>query len=369
VRSRIAVFIIIIQSVLFLAHLAVYRTLLAFWGAPSSEFLSTLRVTFVLLSVSFVTASLIGFRYSNILVRVFYTLAAAWLGTLSFCFYAACSCWIVYTASNFAGVHLERRPLAAILFGLAVLASIYGIANAARTRVARITVRLPNLPEAWRGRVAALVSDLHLGHVRNRGFAERIVAMLSSLRADIVFIAGDLYDGTTADIDRLAQPFSKLSPPFGTYFVAGNHEEFSDHTKYLNAIARAGVRVLNNEKLNVDGLQIVGVHYLDSNDPGHYRSILQRASIDRGRASILVVHAPHNLPIAEEEGISLQLSGHTHGGQFAPYTLIVSRIYGPFAYGLQRLGQMLVYTSCGAGTWGPPLRVGTNPEIVLIRFE
>ena len=364
-RSRIAVFIVIIQFVLFLAHLAVYRTLLAFWGAPSSA----LRVTFVLLSVSFVTASVIGFRYSNISVRAFYTLAAAWLGTLSFCFYAACSCWIVYAAANLAGVHLERRPLAAIVFGLAILASIYGIANAARTRVTRITVKLPNLPESWRGRVAALVSDLHLGHVRNRGFAERIVVMLSSLRPDIVFIAGDLYDGTAADVDRLAQPFAKLSAPFGTYFVAGNHEEFSDHTKYLNAVARAGVRVLNNEGLDVDGLQIVGVHYLDSNDPDHYRSVLRRAAIDRARASILMVHAPHNLSIAEQEGISLQLSGHTHGGQFAPYTWIVSRIYGRFAYGIQHLGKMLVYTSCGAGTWGPPLRVGTNPEIVLIRFE
>jgi predicted MPP superfamily phosphohydrolase len=369
VRSRIAVFIVIIQSLLFLAHLVIYRTLLAFWLFPNSESITALRVTFCLLSISFVTASVIGFRYSNIVVRVFYTLAAAWLGALSFCFYAACSCWIVYAAANFAGVHLDRRPLAAMLFGLAILASIYGIANAARTRVTRITVKLPNLPESWRGRVAALASDTHLGHVRDRGFAERIVAKLASLHPDVVFIAGDLYDGTAVDVDRVAQPFSKLSAPFGAYFVAGNHEEFTDHTKYLNAVARAGVRVLNNEKLDVDGLQIVGVHYLDSNDPAHYHSILERAAIDRNRASILVVHTPHNLSIAEEQGISLQLSGHTHGGQFAPYTWIVSRIYGRFAYGLQRLGKLLVYTSCGAGTWGPPLRVGTNPEIVLIRFE
>jgi uncharacterized protein len=369
VRSRIVVFIVIIQSLLFLAHLVVYRALVAFWLPPNFESVTALRVTFCALSISFVTASVVGFRYSNVFVRVFYTLAATWLGTLSFCFYAACSCWIVYAAANLAGVHLERRPLAEILFGLAILASIYGIANAARTRVTRIAVQLPSLPESWRGRVAALVSDTHLGHVRNRGFAERIVAKLASLRPDVVCIAGDLYDGTAVDVDRVAQPFSKLSVPFGAYFVAGNHEEFTDHTKYLNAVARAGVRVLNNEKLNVDGLQIVGVHYRDSNDPAHYRSILERADIDRNRASILVVHTPHNLSIAEEQGISLQLSGHTHGGQFAPYTWIASRIYGRFAYGLQRLGKLLVYTSCGAGTWGPPLRVGTNPEIVLIRFE
>ena len=266
-------------------------------------------------------------------------------------------------------MHLERRPLIAMLFGLAILATVYGIANAARTRVTRITVNLPNLPDSWRGRTAALVSDLHLGHVRNRRFVERIVAMLAGFRPDVVFIAGDLYDGTAADVDRVAQPFSKLSARFGTYFVAGNHEEFSDHTKYLDAVTRAGMRVLNNERLSVDGLQVVGVHFHDSVHPVHYRAVLQRAAIDPGRASILIVHAPHNLRVAEQEGVSLQLSGHTHGGQFAPYTWIVSRIFGRFAYGLHRLDKMLVYTSCGAGTWGPPLRVGTNPEIVLIRFE
>jgi uncharacterized protein len=230
-------------------------------------------------------------------------------------------------------------------------------------------VKLPNLPESWRGRTAALVSDTHLGHVRNRGFIRRIVAKLGRLAPDIVFVAGDLYDGTAADVGRLAEPLAKLSPPFGTYFVAGNHEEFSDHTKYLETVRTAGVRVLNNEKIVLDGLQLLGVHYRDGARPERLRPILRHAAVVRERASILLNHGPHLLEIAEEEGISLQLSGHTHGGQFFPYTRIVSRIYGAYAYGLQRFGSMLVYTSCGAGTWGPPVRVGTSPEIVQIRFE
>ncbi len=86
-------------------------------------------------------------------------------------------------------------------------------------------------------------------------------------------------------------------------------------------------------------------------------------------ASILLVHTPDRLQTAAEEGVSLQLSGHTHRGQFFPFTLIVSRIYRKFAYGLNRFGGLAVYTSCGAGTWGPPMRLGSNPEIVLIHFE
>ena len=113
----------------------------------------------------------------------------------------------------------------------------------------------------------------------------------------------------------------------------------------------------------------MGVHFRDSTNDEHLRDILRRAPVDRNRASVLLTHAPDRLKIAEEEGISLQLSGHTHGGQFFPFTWITSRVYGKFVYGLQSLGNLLVYTSYGAGTWGPPFRVDTTPEIVLLRFE
>lgn len=367
-RRRFAIFVTVIQSILFLAHWFVYRTLSDFWSVPDPPGISKLQAAFILLSVTFVTASLLAFRSSHALVRVFYTMSAAWLGILIFCLLAAGSCWLIYAGAMLMGLRLDGRDLVMALFGLAILASVYGIVNASWTRVKRITIKLPNLPESWQGRVAALVSDTHLGHVRGRGFARRIVAAVRRLQPDVVFVAGDLFDGTAADPDRLVEPWAALRPPHGTYFVTGNHEEFSNPIQYLEAIKRSGIRVLNNEKVMLDGLQVVGVHYHDTIRPERFRSILQRAALDRDRASILLTHAPHRLPIAEEEGISLQLSGHTHGGQLFPFTWITSRIYGRFVYGLERLGNLLVYTSSGAGTWGPPLRVGTRPEIVLIEF-
>ncbi len=210
-RVRFAVFVATIQLILFLAHRFVYETWIDFLGVPDPPGISRLRVALALLSVSFVAASLLAFRHSHVLVRLFYTISAVWLGLLSFCYFAACSCWILFAAIRLLGLHLERRPLAAVLFGLAILASLYGLVNAAWVRVNRITVKLPNLPEAWRGRVAALVSDTHLGHVKGHGFLRRIVTMLEGLRPDIVFITGDLYDGTAADLERLAGPLAKLS--------------------------------------------------------------------------------------------------------------------------------------------------------------
>src|SRR5712671_5946600 len=250
---------------------------------PSALF--GLRVALALLSISFVAASLLGFRYFNFLLRIFYTLSALWLGLMCFLFLSACACWVVYVVPELFGVHVERRPLAVAFLCLALLTAIYGVVNASWTRVKRITVKLPGLPESWRGRTAALVSDWHLGHIRNRGFVQRILRMLTRVQPDALFITGDLYDGTAADLERLAEPWAKFSLPLGSYFVTGNHEEFSSPTKYLDAAKRCGIRVLTNEKIIMDGLQIVGVHYQDSVNPGKLRSVLAQAALDRSVAS------------------------------------------------------------------------------------
>ena len=368
-RSRFVIFIVLIQSILFLAHWVVYETVTAFLGRADPPSISPLTVAFALASVSFVAASLLAFRYSHLVVRAFYTVCAAWLGILSLCFFASCACWTLYAFSRLLGMQWDGRALAAALLGAAVIASLYGIINAARIRINQITLTLPNLPDSWIGRTAALVSDTHLGHVRSYGFVRRILTILGGLKPDVVFIGGDLYDGTAADIDKLAEPWSRLSVPLGAFFVSGNHEEFSDSRKYIRAVEKGGIRVLNNEKVNVDGLQIVGVHHRDSVHVERFKSILQAAGLDRDRASILLTHAPYHLAVVEQEGISLQLSGHTHGGQFFPFTWITSRVYGKFVYGLNRLATLMVYTSSGAGTWGPLLRVGTRPEIVLFQFQ
>jgi predicted MPP superfamily phosphohydrolase len=258
--------------------------------------------------------------------------------------------------------------IAEVLFGAAAIAGLYGVFNASWTRITRTTVRLANLPDAWRGRKAALISDLHLGPVRNGSFLRRMVAKIVREEPDAIFIAGDLYDGTAIDAGRAAEPLNKLKAPHGVYFVAGNHEQFGDDSKYLHAVASAGVRVLNNEKVEVDGLQIVGVPYRNATRGGHLASALHGVSLDRNRASILLTHAPDHPEVAEAAGVSLQLSGHTHLGQFIPWSWMARRIYRQFVYGLSRIGKMQVFTSSGAGTWGPPLRLGSNPEIVMIEF-
>ncbi|HEY1659788.1 MAG TPA: metallophosphoesterase [Candidatus Sulfotelmatobacter sp.] len=366
-RRRIIRFIAIVQTVLFLTHFLLYQT----WMFSSGDAANARWVGLALglLSVSFVTASLAAFRYTNPLLRAFYRASAVWLGLLSFLFVAAVASWGIYGIASFAGAHINFHYLVEWMFGAALVVGVAGVINAGWTRITRSTVRLANLPEAWRGRKAALISDLHLGHVRNGNFLRRMVAKVLEEGPDAIFIAGDLYDGTCIDAALAAEPLSKLNAPQGVYFVAGNHEQFGDDSKYLQAVKAAGVRVLNNEKVEADGLQIVGVPYNHATRGEHLASALKSVRLDRDRASVLLVHAPDHPQVAEAAGVSLQLSGHTHLGQFIPWSWFARKIYRQFVYGLSRIGKMQVFTSSGAGTWGPPLRLGSNPEIVVLQFE
>src|SRR5580704_15096874 len=303
--------IVILQAVLFLTHFLVYETWTFSPAGSDIPGTSWTKLVLGFLSVSFVAASLLAFRYTDAAVRAFYRIAAVWLGFLTFLFFAAVFSWIFFGVARLAGLDVSFHRMVEWLFGAALVAGLYGVFNASWTRITRTTVRLANLPPAWRGRRAALISDLHLGHVRNGSFLRRMVAKILKEEPDAIFIAGDLYDGTAIDAGRAAKPLRELTAPHGVYFVAGNHEQFGDDGQYLRAVAAAGVRVLTNEKVEADGLQIIGVPFRNATPGGRFASALDGIRWDRNRASILLTHAPDHPEIAEAGGVSLQLSGHT----------------------------------------------------------
>ncbi|MGA7839694.1 MAG: metallophosphoesterase, partial [Candidatus Acidiferrales bacterium] len=221
-------FIAVVQSLLFLIHIFLYKTWTfsptgiampgAFW----------IKLGLGVLSVSFVAASLLAYRYTNAPLRAFYRAAAVWMGMLTFLFFAAVLSWIIFGAARLLGQDVNFHRTVEFLFAGAAVAGVSGVINASWTRITRATVRLANLPVAWRGRTAALISDVHLGHVRNGNFLRRMIRKILREQPDAIFIAGDLYDGTAIDAHRAAEPLSALAAPQGVYFVAGNHEQFRD---------------------------------------------------------------------------------------------------------------------------------------------
>ncbi len=322
----------------------------------------------LLLAGSFIPTLRLSQRMENPFVRWLNVASGVFCGFLSFFLLAALTCWIAVGLSNASGVPVGRRSIAMGLYGAAALVGIFSLLNAFWLRVTRVTAALPNLPPYWEGRTLALVSDIHLGNFRRSWFSRAVVSRIMGLNAECILVAGDMFDGVRMNVDDAVAPWARLSAPSGVYFVGGNHDDYGGRNAYFAALRRVGMRVLDNERVEIGGLQLVGVHDRESHRPDEFRGFLEKANISPRSASILLAHRPSNLSVAESAGISLQVSGHTHGGQFWPWTLMGRRAHGKFNYGLNRHGKMLAYTSSGAGTWGPPFRLGTRSEIVLIRL-
>jgi len=342
----------------------------AFTGATWSHFtgVDATAVQSLVLGVPalYLITILISLYQHHVLLELAGIASSVAMGFLNFASIAAVLCWPVSWLATQAGMAVEGDSLAWALYGGSVPVAIFGLVNALTLRVTTYAVELPNLPAAWHGRRIAVVSDIHVGNIFGPRFVRKIVQQLNELEPSAVFIPGDMFDGAAVDIPEAVKPWAGYRAPAGVYFVSGNHEEIRDRTPYLAALSGAGVTVLHNEKIVVDGLQIVGIHDAEAHRRTVLQELLTRVKIDRAGPSILLSHRPGNLDVAENAGISLQVSGHTHAGQFFPFSLVVRMIYGRFGYGHHRHGSLHVVTSSGAGTGGPPFRVGTRTELVMI---
>ncbi|MDB5238531.1 MAG: metallophosphoesterase [Candidatus Kaiserbacteria bacterium] len=363
-RTTIITFLLVLTGLLSLCSFVIYDAVALAFGITDTIALTILGSAIGLFTLSFIVSVFVTNWYFNALTRIWYTASAVWIGAFFYLFCAA----IVYGLLVIFFPALS--PIGAYLFAGAILVSTYGIYNARRIVVTQVPVTLPNLPASWMDRKAVWVSDLHLGQLHGPEFARAVVRRIAELSPSIIFLGGDIFDGKGAgDIPLLSEPLAALAAPQGVYFITGNHEEYGFRNEFVTAIRSGGMNVLDDEIKEIDGLQLIGVDYQSTSDAVRFKEILNTLSIDRDKPSILLKHEPKDLAIAEAAGISLQISGHTHQAQMWPLEYFAQRAYKGFAYGLNRLKNMQVYTSSGVGTWGPPLRVGTKSEIVVLTFK
>jgi uncharacterized protein len=309
----------------------------------------------------------------------------AWLGSLNGGFFSSLAVLTltrdlflgpaVLFASRGEAATLETASAIAVPL-LAVLATVVGYIDARRRpRVVDVAVPLPGLPAPLQGFTIAQISDVHIGPTIKRDFLRGIVETVNSLDVDLVAITGDLVDGSVEQLAEHVEPLSHLRARHGAYFVTGNHEYYSGAAAWIAELRRLGVRVLLNEHVVLShggaSLLIAGVTDYSAHrfDPAHRsdpESALAGAPEDL-RPRVLLAHQPRTSAAAADAGFDLQLSGHTHGGQFWPWNLFV-RLQQPFTAGLHRLGRLWVYTSRGSGYWGPPKRLGVPSEIARVRL-
>jgi predicted MPP superfamily phosphohydrolase len=184
----------------------------------------------------------------------------------------------------------------------------------------------------------------------------------------MVLVGGDLFDGTTApDLAHHIAPLRDIIAPLGTYFIMGNHEEFRGDNPFAQLVQNVGMKVLQDESIDIDGVQFVGVDFSSTHDRQDFAIILSQLPCATG-PSILLKHEPTDLDIARDAGFDAVLCGHTHNAQLWPLNWVARLSYQGYVYGIKALDTMWVVISSGAGTWGPPVRVGTQNEILLITF-
>lgn len=318
--------------------------------------------------------------------------ALAWVGMTALGYFSSLLTLTVLrdaVLALLAGVNALRPPIspaldfaywrsvsAAAVVILALLLIVAGFVNARRrARIVTVDVPIEGLPEKLDGFTIAQIGDIHIGPTIKRGYVEAIVQAVNALHPDLIALTGDIIDGRLAHLATHVQPLGQLRARYGAYLVLGNHEYYSDATAWTAEFRRLGLFVLLNEHVvtgeNDARLIVAGVtdYTAERFDPAQRSNpaVALAGAPDDVKTRVLLAHQPRSAFAAARAGFTLQLCGHTHGGQIFPWNFFV-RLQQPFSAGLVRLEGLWVYTSRGTGYWGPPVRLGAPSEITRIRL-
>ena len=268
----------------------------------------------------------------------------------------------------------EWSAIAVPIAGLAV--TFLGFLNARRTaRVVTVPIAVADLPEALHGFRIVQISDVHVGPTIRARHVQAIVEAVNRLQPDLVAITGDLVDGSVADLATQVAPLAGLRSRHGSFFVTGNHEYYSGALPWIAHLGTLGIRVLHNEHVVIGHgdakLLLAGVtdysaghfHETHRSDP---HAAIAGAPADAA-LKVLLAHQPRSAAAAAKAGFDLQLSGHTHGGQFLPWNFFV-KLQQPFTAGLHFMDELRIYVSRGTGYWGPPKRFFAPSEITELKL-
>ena len=389
---RLAIFLTSIVLIIFSMHWFFFRSIISFFNITRLLHKIPLYGAMVILTAIVISGFIAARTWDAGWVNWHYRFAGAWLGFLVHLVLASAAIWVVAMAVHLARVPVERSAIAALFLVAACIYSTYGIFNAFSPRIREIPVYLDHVPAAWENSKIVHLTDIHLGRVHGRTFAEKLVSRVNRIEPDLVVITGDIFDGMGGRWHgHLAPILDGLNAEHGVLYVCGNHEKYIGRDQTVGMLDQTSMTRIHNKMIEIDGLEIVGVSY-----PGIHGVEEIKGLPDGGEktetARILLFHTPTSIISdgdADRVGrhfstywmpdtsfywnkkinIDLQLSGHTHHGQIFPFNLLTRVLYKGFDYGLNQSGDFFIYTSSGAGTWGPPMRTATISEIALIRLK
>ncbi len=331
---------------------------------------------------SFIVSAILSRIWDNFFTKIFYFLSGLWYGfaiNLSLAIIIFILFLLFFDAIK---IKIHKIFIARIFLVFAIAASFLGVYNAFFPKVKNITIEIKNLPKNWEGKKIVHLSDVHLGKILGKNFIERISKKINEVNGEIIFITGDLFDGMNGDLEQFINPLNDLQSKKGIYYITGNHENYLGVEKALETIKKTKIKILDDEVVLVDGLQIIGVSY-----PNLRKDIQKDKNYSHEKSAILLQHAPTdiknkeinhnniylsphiNFDYAKELGVDLQLSGHTHKGQIFPFDFITKLAYKGYDYGLHQEGDFSLFVSSGTGVWGPTMRTNSRSEIVVIKLK
>jgi predicted MPP superfamily phosphohydrolase len=273
-----------------------------------------------------------------------------------------------------ARLRLARLAVLAVFGSAALVGGLGWLGARAAPVVERVQLVVPGLDPALVGLRIAQISDIHVGPTVRRSFVQDTVDRVNALEPHLVALTGDLVDGPVAALAGETAPLAQLSPPLGAFFVTGNHEYYSGVFDWLAEVDRLGFTTLVNEHTVVEyqgaPLVVAGItderagSIVPAHRPDPARAL---AGAPEGALRLMLAHQPRSAPAAAAAGADIILSGHTHGGQYVPWTWVI-HLVEPFIAGLYEVGGAQLWVNRGTGTWGPPMRLGSRPEITLIEL-
>lgn len=332
-----------------------------------SESVRPYYILFAALTVFMIGGIGVFTNASGLISNILFSAAAVGLGVMLYLIMAVLLVDILHLVIKLPPVYYG---ISAIL--IAVVIAGYGLLNARNLKTVQLDIAIPGLQKEVK---VMHLTDIHIGHWHGKKYLQRIVDETNKQQVDFVFITGDLFDGKIRLNDESLEPLKQLTAP--VYFVEGNHDGYTGAANIKARLRKIGVHVLENQLTRLDDFQLIGLNHMVADekafdmhatgDHASIRSVLAELEIDRDSPSILLHHSPDGMRYANEKGIDLYLAGHTHAGQLFPINYLNDLLF-TYNKGLHEYNGTRIYVSHGAGTFGPPMRVGTRSEITLIKL-
>ncbi len=349
-----------------LISFVIYKVFFHIYGNHSlyTQPLNVLKFLLIGMPIAMILSMNIASNVFNLVNKIVYLMTSVWMAFFVYLFLIAIVFGILavlFPHSSFISYVNISIIISMVLIG-------YGVWNASRPVVKHVTMNIPELAPAWQGKNIILISDTHLGIVRSESFMKKIVEKINREKPDAVFIAGDLIDGPVFDYKKGLSPLLDITAPLGIFYTPGNHEQYNTEQDTFYDAIPANVTLLRDKKITLNNTEIIGIDFAnESLDATHDR--IMRTEYDTQKPSIAIFHDPKNIEAFSRNNITLVFSGHTHGGQFFPNTLLVRALYKQYTQGIAQTDKTWSFTTTGVGTALSPVRIGTTPEIIVLHIE